>query len=73
MNDHQTQKHWAASVRPLLKSTMLIEIPRAPYCKKEVLPYVLEQKYEKSFKIRMSYGNYCLECDEEITSSDHFM
>lgn len=51
---------------------MLIEIPKAPHGRKESLPYTLQQKYEK-ITVRMNYGNYCLECDEEIIKSDHFM
>lgn len=72
INDHQSHLKLQNSVRPLLKSTMLIEIPKGPHVKKESLPYTVQQKYEK-LSIHMSYGNYCLECDEEIANSSHFM
>lgn len=51
---------------------MLIEIPKGNHGRKESLPYTVQQKYEKMI-VHMNYGSYCLECDEEITNSDHFM
>lgn len=51
---------------------MLIEIPKGAHGKKESLPYAVQQKYEK-VTVHMNYGNYCLECDEEIANSGHFM
>ena len=71
LTDHVTHTKSQQFIRPLLKNSMLIEIPKPIHNKKETLPYSVVEKFDKT-KLHMEQGHFCLECESEIADSDHY-